>query len=118
MPVVFGKSGCRFNDQPYRPCPSLPDNRFTRGKCGFKALQYAAAGLPAVASPVGVNAEYVIDGATGYHASQFSQWVNRLSELIGDVRLRKQEAGFEARYANVKSPVTTVPYWDNSGGSP
>ena len=42
----------------------LPDNRFTRGKCGFKVLQYAAAGLPVVASPVGVNTEYISDGIT------------------------------------------------------
>jgi hypothetical protein len=70
----------------------LPDNRFTRGKCGFKALQYAAAALPTVASPVGVNAEYVIDGVTGYHASQTGEWVERTAELIRSVELRKQFA--------------------------
>jgi len=68
----------------------LPDNRFTRGKCGFKALQYAAAGLPAVASPVGVNAEYVLDGVTGYHASRISQWVEKISELVRDIDLREK----------------------------
>jgi glycosyltransferase involved in cell wall biosynthesis len=70
----------------------LPDNRFTSGKCGFKALQYAAAALPAVASPVGVNAEYVIDAVTGYHASNIEQWVERTAELIRSVELRKQFA--------------------------
>lgn len=70
----------------------LSDNRFTRGKCGFKALQYAAAALPAVASPVGVNAEYVIDAVTGYHASNIEQWVERTAELIRSVELRKRFA--------------------------
>ncbi|MBT2508909.1 glycosyltransferase family 4 protein [Streptomyces sp. ISL-98] len=35
----------------------VPDTAYSRGKCGYKLLQYGAAGLPAVASPVGVNAE-------------------------------------------------------------
>ncbi len=70
----------------------LPDNRFTRGKCGFKTLQYAAARLPTVASPVGVNSEYILDGVTGYHATEIWQWVDKVSRLVGDIRLRKQMA--------------------------
>jgi glycosyltransferase involved in cell wall biosynthesis len=35
----------------------LPATPYSVGKCGYKLLQYAAAGLPAVASPLGVNAE-------------------------------------------------------------
>ena len=68
----------------------LPDDRFTRGKCGFKILQYAAAGLPVVASPVGVNAEYVRDGVTGFHAINTSQWVDKISKLIENPELRKR----------------------------
>jgi glycosyltransferase involved in cell wall biosynthesis len=68
----------------------LPDDRFTRGKCGFKILQYAAADLPVVASPVGVNAEYVHDGVTGFHAINTSQWIDKVSKLIKDRALRKQ----------------------------
>ena len=76
----------------------LPDNRFARGKCGFKVLQYAATGLPAVASPVGVNSEYVLDGVTGYHASQINEWVDRISELIGNTETRKKMADAAKRH--------------------
>ena len=68
----------------------LPDDRYTRGKCGFKVLQYAAAGLPTVASPVGVNAEYVRDGVTGFHAVDESAWVERIRDLIQDDELRRR----------------------------
>jgi glycosyltransferase involved in cell wall biosynthesis len=68
----------------------LPDNRFTRGKCGFKVLQYAAAGLPVVASPVGVNADYVHDGITGFLATSISQWSDRIVKLITDSNLREK----------------------------
>lgn len=67
----------------------LPDNRFTRGKCGFKILQYAAAGLPVVASPVGVNRDYVRDNVTGYLASDTEEWADRISRLVENAQLRK-----------------------------
>ncbi|OHB67050.1 MAG: hypothetical protein A2Y77_01510 [Planctomycetes bacterium RBG_13_62_9] len=66
----------------------LPDNEFTRGKCGFKILQYQAAGLPVVASPVGVNAQYVRDGVTGFLAPDSLHWVDRLRTLIENPELR------------------------------
>jgi glycosyltransferase involved in cell wall biosynthesis len=66
----------------------LADDPFARGKCGFKILQYQAAGLPVVASPVGVNAQYVRDGDTGFLARDSSQWVDRLSSLIENPGLR------------------------------
>ena len=67
----------------------LPDNRFTRGKCGFKILQYAAASLPTVSSPVGVNCDYVQDGVTGYHAVDHKQWVDKISRLIDNPQIVK-----------------------------
>jgi glycosyltransferase involved in cell wall biosynthesis len=66
----------------------LPDNRYTRGKCGFKILQYAAAGLPSVASPVGVNAEHVQHDVTGFHATDSADWIEKLTQLIQDAPLR------------------------------
>jgi len=68
----------------------LPDNRFTRGKCGFKILQYAAASLPIVTSPVGVNLEYVRDGMTGFQASSSPEWIDKITKLIKNAELRKK----------------------------
>ncbi len=73
----------------------LPDDPFTRGKCSFKVLEYSASGLPVVASPVGTNAEYVLDGTTGYLPRQEHEWFDRLSRLVedGDLRTRMGHAG-------------------------
>lgn len=68
----------------------LPDNAFTRGKCGFKILQYQAAALSVVASPVGVNGDYVRDGVTGFLSTDPAQWIDRLSTLVQDADLRER----------------------------
>ena len=43
----------------------IPDDPWSRGKCGLKILQYMAAGLPVIANRVGVHPEMVVDGITG-----------------------------------------------------
>ena len=68
----------------------LPDNRFTRGKCGFKILQYQAAGLPVVASPVGVNSEYVRQNVTAFLATNNKEWTETITQLIENPRLRRE----------------------------
>ncbi len=67
----------------------LLENRFTKGKCGFKILQYAAAGLPVVASPVGINSEYVKERNTGFHATTLDLWIDRVALLIKNRQLRE-----------------------------
>ena len=82
----------------------LSDDEWTRGKCAFKLLQYMAASLPCVASPVGANAEAVIDGVTGFHAASLEDWERSLERLIDCAELRARlgangHAHVEERYA-------------------
>jgi glycosyltransferase involved in cell wall biosynthesis len=60
----------------------LPDNDFTRGKCGLKLIQYMAAGLPVVASPVGANLDIVSEGLDGFLPGEHGEWVAALRQLI------------------------------------
>jgi glycosyltransferase involved in cell wall biosynthesis len=66
----------------------LPDNEFTRGKCGLKAIQYMAIGRPAVVSPVGINREIVRDGENGLWATTQREWTAQLERLARDAALR------------------------------
>jgi glycosyltransferase involved in cell wall biosynthesis len=82
----------------------LTDDAWSRGKCAFKLLQYMAAALPCVASPVGANTEAVIDGFNGFHASCDAQWERSLESLIRSPELRARfgangRAHADSRYA-------------------
>ena len=60
----------------------LTNDPWSKGKCGFKALQYMALEKPALVSPVGVNTKIVEHGITGYHCNTEEEWLNHLSFLI------------------------------------
>jgi len=66
----------------------LPDNRFTRGKCAYKVLQYMAAGLPTIASPVGANRQYIADSGAGLLAQDNQQWREKITALVRDAPSR------------------------------
>ena len=71
----------------------LPDSEFERGKCSYKLLQYAAAGLPAVASPVGSNSA-IIERTGMLGPSEASHWCDALQEVVSmspAERLRRAE---------------------------
>lgn len=68
----------------------VPDDPWSRGKCGLKLLQYHAAGLPVIANPVGVQAGIVRDGVTGFVATTTEEWVGAVARLAESAELRRQ----------------------------
>ncbi|MEO7989457.1 MAG: glycosyltransferase family 4 protein [Chryseolinea sp.] len=68
----------------------LADDIWSKGKCGFKALQYMALGIPALASPVGVNSIIIDDGINGFLCNSVIQWEESIQKLIEDAELRKR----------------------------
>ncbi|MDF9407830.1 glycosyltransferase family 4 protein [Pelotomaculum isophthalicicum JI] len=66
----------------------LFESEEARGKCGLKLLQYMAAGVPAVASPVSANNEIITDGINGYLAGSPEEWAEKLRALIHSTQLR------------------------------
>lgn len=68
----------------------LPDNEWTKGKCGLKGLQYMALEIPPVMSPVGVNCEIVLDGVNGFLANTNSEWIEKISLLVESKELREK----------------------------
>ncbi|NBW35228.1 MAG: glycosyltransferase family 1 protein [Cytophagia bacterium] len=67
----------------------LPDDEWAKGKCGFKALQYMALGIPPVISPVGVNNTIIQYGVNGFLADTEQEWLDVISKLIEGKELRK-----------------------------
>jgi glycosyltransferase involved in cell wall biosynthesis len=70
----------------------LADDEWSKGKCGFKAIEFMACGVPVVAAAVGVNREIIDDGRNGFLAATEDEWVDKLGRLLGDPALRRQFA--------------------------
>jgi glycosyltransferase involved in cell wall biosynthesis len=68
----------------------LPDDNWTKGKCGLKALQFMALGIPTVLSPIGVNREIIQDNENGFHAANENEWIEKLTRLLRSRELRKR----------------------------
>jgi glycosyltransferase involved in cell wall biosynthesis len=64
------------------------DDAWSRGKSGFKQVQYMTVGVPFVSSPVGGAREFVVDGENGFFARTTDDWIRRLGELLDDRALR------------------------------
>ena len=97
-----------------RPCDigimPLPDDAWSKGKCGLKALQFMALGTPVICSPVGVNTDIIQDGENGFIADTEAEWIEKLGSLIRSRELRERlgragRATVEQRYsATVQAP--------------
>jgi len=68
----------------------LPDDAWSKGKCGLKALQFMALGIPTICSPVGVNTDIIQDGENGFIAASEDEWIEKLSLLLKSAELRRR----------------------------
>lgn len=85
----------------------MPDDTWSQGKCGLKVLQYQAAGLPVVTSPVGVNQQLVKPDVHGYWATTVDEWITAIRQLADHPELRQAmgQAGrqqVEAQYSHTQ----------------
>ena len=84
----------------------LPNDAWSKGKCGLKALQFMALGIPTICSPVGVNTDIIQDGENGFIADTEQEWLDKLGRLLRSVELREQlglagRAKVEQRYSAI-----------------
>jgi glycosyltransferase involved in cell wall biosynthesis len=69
----------------------LPEGReWMKFKAATKLVQYMAVGIPAVASPIGVNANILAGEQVGLAASTTEQWTAALERLLIDPAQRRQ----------------------------
>ncbi|MCB9045594.1 MAG: glycosyltransferase [Chitinophagales bacterium] len=68
----------------------LKDDNWSEGKCGFKLIQYLSLGIPAIASPVGVNKVIIEEGVNGFLCTTKEEWIAALKKLATDTELRKK----------------------------
>ncbi|MDH6108525.1 glycosyltransferase involved in cell wall biosynthesis [Kitasatospora sp. MAP12-15] len=93
----------------------LPDTAYSRGKCGYKLLQYGAAGLPAVADPIGVNAEIL--ARFGLPAPRGAgEWAEALLGLLGCSAATRERLGDRAHQVTCRqySYQRWLPEWTAS----
>ncbi len=74
----------------------LEDDKWAKGKCGFKALQYMSLGIPAIVSPVGVNTEIIDEGINGFICNSEAAWLSALEMLLESPE-KRWEMGKAAR---------------------
>ena len=74
----------------------LADTVFNASKSAVKAIEYAALGIPVIASDVAPYRSFVLDGVTGFLVRDGHEWGKRLYELASDAAMR-EEMGRKAK---------------------
>ena len=68
----------------------MTDEPWSRGKCGYKLIQYMACARPVVASPVGVAPKIIENGINGFLATTTEDWVKAICVLRCNYKLRER----------------------------
>jgi glycosyltransferase involved in cell wall biosynthesis len=90
----------------------LARHPFNEAKSPIKALEYAALGIPVIASPVGPYADFVQDGVTGLLARTSADWKRHLKTLIHDPDARRELGAAARRLAAAFTIQAVAPLWE------
>jgi glycosyltransferase involved in cell wall biosynthesis len=71
----------------------LINEPFAHGKCGYKLIQYMAAGVPALGTAIGANNDIISDGVDGFLASSEVEFTDKLVALLKSEALRRRIGG-------------------------
>ena len=74
----------------------LHNEEWSKGKCGFKAIQYMALGIPPIVSPVGMNTTLVEHEKDGFICHTLEEWETTLRFLL-DNHQHRMKLGKDAR---------------------
>jgi glycosyltransferase involved in cell wall biosynthesis len=90
----------------------LTSDVWSEGKCGFKLIQYYSLGIPALASPVGVNSQIIQSGENGFLCATDKEWKRGLRELIESVELRSNmgRVGYERMISHYSLAAQEIPF--------
>lgn len=86
----------------------LVDNELTRGKCGFKMLQYMAVGVPVLSSAVGANVSLFEESGAGALVQPGDHWGDKLLALLRHPELARMGASGRAhvtKHYSVKAVI-------------
>jgi len=92
----------------------LMSHPFNRSKSPIKALEYAARGIPTVASDYGPYADFVVHGETGLLVRQDHEWVKYLHSLFHDPARRAIMAEKARRRASIQTVQNQWVQWERA----
>lgn len=87
---------------------------FAETKSHIRALEYAALGIPIIASDVAPYRDFVIDGVTGFLVRYEHEWAARLRELINDEALRADMGAKARAHAAAYTIQLGWPEWEKA----
>jgi len=88
----------------------MPDDEWSKGKCGFKGLQYMAMAKPVILSPVGVNSTIVQHGVNGMLCTTPTEWAACMESLLDNTDLCRRMG--EAARRTVEENYSVVAWRD------
>lgn len=80
----------------------LPDDEWSKGKCGLKGLSYMACGVATIMSAVGVNTRIIKHGQNGFLAENDYEWFSLLCGLI-ESKAQREAIGRASRQTVVEN---------------